>query len=202
MFENRKLRQDIQLLLEQQAKGADRILAAIEELKKGGTESIGELSGRVEASRTAILRHDASLEEFLSELEEESGEEKVLSEQLKSTESERDGLLALVGVYEEQLWELADRLTGEEWDAQFAILDRRLEQAKRPLGLVTVARAGVPVDYDIHEVIQVIAAENQGQDGMVCEVLIPGIIWKGKTLKKARVSVWRYEEPAEETEDE
>lgn len=81
-----------------------------------------------------------------------------------------------------------------EWEGQLKTMREQLWKEMDSLEVCIVSRIGEPVDFHIHEVIQVQETANRDEDKLVYEVILPGISFRDKVLRKAKVVAYRYRE--------
>ena len=79
----------------------------------------------------------------------------------------------------------------ESWKQQYNMLKGQIETEKGICAIESIGKVGEKADYRIHEVIEVLAAENNEQEGTVAHVYSQGILYHGKVLKKARVQAYK-----------
>ena len=193
-------------LLRQITERLERIESSLETWYQAGAHHTDELWDDLKELRSAANQHDMAIEDLLDSWEEmqrkQRKENETLSDALTQTmERERrqtaqreNNLLQLCMTAMEQLSALkraADESGSEEWSRQLRLAEDKLRSASLPAGFQVIGDAGVPVDYSIHEVIDVCDAGNAEQENTVAEVLSNGYAYLGKILRKAKVSAFR-----------
>lgn len=155
---------------------------------------LNTLSQEIRQNSTDIRKHDMSLEDCLEMLEEQQENEKQDRKRRKEFEEERDSLLKLIEVYQEQMWSMR-RYASEHDPAWMPQLDLSRETIKGKEDLCGVARieeTGGRVDYELHEVVEVRETAQEEQAQTVAEVCHPGYIYRGKVRRKAKVIAYRF----------
>ena len=87
----------------------------------------------------------------------------------------------------------ANRKLTESWIRQLDIAEQKLAGARLPAGFLVVGEAGVPVNFDVHEIVEVLPTEKEEKSHTVAEVYAPGYVYMGRVLRKAQISAFRYE---------
>lgn len=80
---------------------------------------------------------------------------------------------------------IPEELKNNEWVKGVAATEASLLQALTTLGLETIDQKGVPVDPHKHEVLM----EASGPKGEVLQIFEKGYLFKGKTIRPAKVQV-------------
>lgn len=153
------------------------------------------LSQEIRQNSADIRRHDMSLEDCLEMLEEQQEEEKQDRKQVKEFEEERAGLLKLIEVYQEQMWNMR-RYAAEHdpaWMPQLELSSEAVKRKEDLCGVVRIEETGGRVDYELHEVIEVRETAQEEQAHTVAQVCQPGYIYRGKVRRKAKVIACRFE---------
>jgi len=161
---------------------------------------------------TAANRHDIAIEDLLDSWEEmqtaqkeEAGKTvsilKELSDRDRKMATEREkSLLDLLMQTQDQLFALqkaASDAGTEEWIRQFALADRKLGAARLPAGFQVIADNMIPVDYGLHEVINLTETDDPALKHFVAEIYTCGYVYQGKVLRKASISAFRLSEATE-----
>ncbi len=193
-------------LLRQITERLERIEASLETWYQAGAHNTDVLRGDLKELRSAANQHDMAIEDLLDSWEEmqrkQRAENKTLSDALAQTmERERrqtaqreNNLLQICMTAMDQISALkraADESESEEWSRQLKLAEDKLRSTSLPAGFQVVSDAGVPVDYSIHEVIDVCDAGTAEQENTVAEILSNGYAYLGKILRKAKVSAFR-----------
>ena len=199
MFGIRKLlRQILQrlLALEEAAASAEGNIARNSE----------QLALRVSELSSAANRHDMVIEDMIESWEELREKQKEELQMLTSALSASAGreqkdaaerekaLLELLMCTHDMLFALqkaAEETGSEVWLRQLTLSERRLAEARLPSGFQVTGTAGVPVNYAVHEVVDVIPTQDPELDQVVAEVYACGYLYLGRILKKAQVSAYR-----------
>lgn len=162
---------------------------------------------------TAANRHDIAIEDLLDSWEEMQTAQKEeagkivstlqeLSDQDRKMAAEREkSLLNLLMQTQDQLFALqkaAYDAGAEEWIRQLALAERKLGAVRLPAGFQVIADNQIPVDYGLHEVINLTETDDPALKHLVAEIYTCGYVYQGKVLRKARVSVYRLSKTTEE----
>lgn len=166
-----------------------------------------ELAGRAEQTdgRMAELlkmqkRQSMTVEDFLDELQERSKEREELQRYIKEGDEREKRLLALICCGREQLCLIQkavleehreDPDRAEAWREQFRLMGEEAGGKMRACALEETGRAGESVDFDVHEVLNVVDTEDENLAHRVAEVFAPGCVYHGMIIKKARVAAYR-----------
>ena len=163
--------------------------------KKDEERSLMEaLSKEVRQNSADIRRHDMSLEDCLEMLEKRQEEERLGRERVKEFEEERTGLLKLIEVYQEQLWNMRRYAAKHDpaWIPQLELSSEAVKGKEDLCGVVRIEETGGRVDYELHEVIEVRETAQEEQTQTVAKVCHPGYIYRGKVRRKAKVIAYRF----------
>lgn len=165
-----------------------------QEVQQNGTD-IRQAGTDVRQTGADVRRHDMALEDCLDAIEEQQEEERQSRKQLRKLEEEQEKLLRLLSVYQEQLWGMKRYAEKKEpaWLSQLELVEKATEGSRLSCGLAWIDKAGVKVDYELHEVIEARAAAGKEQDMQVAEIYSPGCIYQGTVKKKAKVAAYRLE---------
>ena len=172
--------------------------------------AIEELTGSVTELRDAANSHDIAIGDLLDgweDLQEEQrGKEEALREalyvkterELRQTKGREEALLKLTMEMHDLLFGLrrtAEASVAGEWQHQLDLVDEKLNESRLPAGFYPVCEAGVPINFTEHEVLDIVRTTESDKDRKIADVYSCGYLYRGKVLKKAKVSVFRYEEP-------
>lgn len=151
------------------------------------------LSRELEQFGRKISRHDMAIENLLDMLEERQEEELSNRRRTQEQREEEEQFLGLFAAYQEQFWQLRSFLdgSGAAWSRQAELMEQELAKSRRYCGIEEISQIGETVDYQIHEVIEVIDTADMAQDRTVAQVFSPGYLYQGRVRKKARVAVYR-----------
>ena len=133
-------------------------------------------------------------------MEEEKESQQSERRLLEEAEQREQALLAMVCCGRERLELLERQITKdsalggdkqEAWSRQFDVMRREAQKYMRSCGMEDVGNAGEPLDYDIHEVLELTETKEEGKAGMVVELFSCGRIYRGRLMKKAQVAAYR-----------
>ncbi len=166
-----------------------QIIAGKMQENSGKLEEIGRCT---EQLRTAVLKHDMAIEDLLEKLEENESEREETGKQILECRQSEKLLLELFESYQEQFWNLK-RLAGEKdetWAAQMALIGTKLEHCRQLCGISIIEESGIEVNYGLHEVLEAVDTEQQEKDKLVAEIISWGYLYKGRVMKKAKVTAY------------
>lgn len=154
-----------------------------------------------------IRRQSESFEDLLEELQETRTEQSVAERLVKEYELREQRLLTLIGSQREQL-ELLERQiqkdhsqSGEKreaWTKQFDVMNREAWKLMRSCNLAETGAVGEPLDYEIHEVLELVNTEEDHLAGTIAEVFCRGRFYGDRLLKKAQVAVYKKHADADD----
>ena len=203
-------------LLKQIASQLEKLDTALDAWFQEGARSTNELSDGLKELRNATNRHDMAIEDLLDsweELQQEQQKEKQAlaaalteaadRERRQATERENALLRLSMAAYDQlnALRRTAEALGATDWEGQLRLAEIKLNEASLPAGFLVIHESGVPVDYRIHEVIEVQATENPEREHTVAEVHACGYSYMGKIRRKAKISAYRLEIGQKDSED-
>ena len=162
---------------------------------RSGLAQAKEAAANAESRAAALAELGTSMERQGNAIEDMLEEWDDLHEDLGSLLKEaadQKPLLALCESYEEQFALLRRAFADDpDWKKQLAMMDSLLESRRLQAGFHVIGDTEVPVDYALHEVVSVALTEDEAKNGLVQDVLQEGFAYKGKILKKARVTAYK-----------
>ena len=198
----------IRKLFQQILSKIEALESAVTSMESSGTSSLDGLSASLKDLRTAANRHDMAIEDLLDSWEdlqkEQQAETRSLSASLSSLyhqdrtefQSREKALLDLVMSYHDQLFMLqraAEEAHMEDWNHQFALADTKLTNIRLPAEFQPICNVNLPVDYSLYEVVDLVPTADSFLDHLIAEVYSCGYLYRGKILKKAKVSVYSFQ---------
>lgn len=174
---------------------AEDMLTKLAGEMKNAQELTESLAQDVRQAGADVRRHDMALEDCLDALEEQQEEQRQSRKQIRKLEAEQEKLLKLLAVYQEQLWGMK-RYAGQnapEWLSQLELVEKTAESSRLSCGVAWIDAAEVPVDYELHDVIEARTVSEEAMDKRVAEIYSPGLIFQGNVIRKARVAAYRLE---------
>ncbi|MCI6996115.1 MAG: nucleotide exchange factor GrpE [Oliverpabstia sp.] len=141
-----------------------------------------------------LKRHDMSLEDLLDEWSERQSDESQIRDQMRSLRETEEKFLKLFEVYQEELWamhRLASTM-GNDWQRQMQLMSQNVKAQMCLCGISPVEESGIPVDYALHEVVEVVETTDIQKNKTIAEVYRPGYVYRGRVKKKAQVKAFRY----------
>lgn len=179
--------------IEEMKKEIQGIGKEVQEAGKEIGKEMQEVGKEVQSIGKEVSKHNMTLEDTLDGLEQQSEEEKESREQLFRLKKEQEQLLLLIGAYEEQIWNMKN-FAGEYEEAfgnQLELMQRVLKSYRLPCGISMITEPEGKVDYQLHEVIEVIDTAEDERDQTVARIYSPGYLYKGRVVKKAKVAVYK-----------
>ncbi len=166
-------------------------------------ELLEKTEGRLDELEKAAGKHDIVLEDLSDTLAEFRAQEEetiqalhreleaARAERLRREQADEEGLLLLLEEYEKQLRNLEALLgENEEWRKQFEAIRSRIRQRCVSAGITLLGVTGEPVNYELHEVLDVRETTDPELDKCIAQVYEGGYIYRDH-IKKARVSAWK-----------
>ena len=141
-----------------------------------------------------VREQGMSIEDLLEEWSGRNTAEEELRTRLNECEDRERHLLALFEAYQEQIRNLKRFAEGRdgEWAAQIGLMEQSLEHHRQMCGISLTGECGSTVDYDLHEVIEVIDTALPEQDRRIADVYHVGYLYQGKVRTKAKVAVYAF----------
>lgn len=120
----------------------------------------------------------------------------ILEEQIKKDTRELE-LIEHIIQYDEQLNNIRLFMKKKEdthaWAEQITLLCNSLKPSMAQHDLIKIDVCHIPVDFNLHEVIQVEETSNYKKQELVCKIIVPGWIYKNIVLQKAKVIAYKYQ---------
>lgn len=158
-----------------------------------GSHQLEEMNQKVGQLQLSVQKHDMSIEDLLEEWDERRSDEAQVRARFQEGERSENLLLKVFEAYQEQFWNLrrfADT-ANSELAAQLALMEKNLQHDRQLCGISMIGECGVEINYDLHEVIEVLDTTDTRLDGVIAAVYSCGYLYKGKVKRKARVGVYR-----------
>lgn len=121
----------------------------------------------------------------------------------KEKKSKEDKLLAFIMEYDEGMYQMRKMLqvakveeTG--WESSVEQIRKQLKAKVLEVGLVCMDETGERVNYQLQELVGVVPTNQQELHGIIQEIIVPGWIYQGELLKKAKVMAYKYEGDTQE----
>lgn len=151
---------------------------------------------------TRLKRQENMVEELLEQQDEQQEElQKIrgyLEEKRLEDLKQEQNLLAVIMQYEEYMVQnracLEQIAQGETWQKQWDLLERSLKNCLEAGRLEKIQGEHQPVDLNRMEVLQVELVSDPQKENRVKQTVIPGWIYKGNVVQKAKVVAYRYKE--------
>ncbi|MDR1548939.1 MAG: nucleotide exchange factor GrpE [Hungatella sp.] len=159
-------------------------------------------SDRMELMESRQKKQENMLEEALELLDcctetlsERNKKEETQWRQAGQRENDLLELIMTYGEYMENLrFYMKDQsFFGEEWDSQWKMMELSLKRTEEKCGIARIQDEGEPADPSRVEIIKKKTCPDVENHNHVGEIIIPGWIYKGTVIKKAKAVIWQYE---------
>lgn len=136
--------------------------------------------------------------ENLSEdiLDTMEGHFSILEEEAKKDTRELE-LIEHIIQYDEQLNNIRLFMEKKEdthvWAEQITLLCNSLKPSMAQHDLIKIDTCHIPVDFNLHEVIQIEETSNLKKQELVSQIIVPGWIYKNTVLQKAKIVAYKYQ---------
>lgn len=186
-------RKGIERIAELEAKLESK-LEALGQMLQDGNASLADMDQDVKQLQRRVAEQGMSLEDLLEEWSTRKTAEDSLCAQLRGCEKEQRLLLELFEAYQEQFRNLRRFADGrdEAWASQIDMIESSLAHHRQACGISLIGERGAKVDYDLHEVIEVIDTGQPELDRTIADVYSGGYLYQGKVRRKAKVAVYAF----------
>ena len=177
--------------------GLDQAAEELKTFSEKRENSERQLTEQTKELSFAIESHNMAIEDLLDELQDQKEHRKIqkqLEAKLVQYELEQDKLLFLIMDYDSQvrlLKEAVNKAQDCAWTEQINMMAKKLSGDLSAHKIIVTGQPGEPVNFELHEVIQVSGTTDQTRDGLVERVIENGYMKDGRVLKKAKVSAYR-----------
>lgn len=168
---------------------------------------IPALTEAVEDMERQLNRQSASLEDLLDEFQEQQFQrDNGLRRQIEQDTREQ-ALLAWAALEREQLRLLRNTLLSDAgmpedirsaWASQFARMEADSARIMARCGVQETGAAGDTFNTETHEIFQILDAPEPDLDGIIAGIYSPGLLYCGRLLQKAKVTIYRWRETVSE----
>lgn len=180
----------------------ERLEAALLSMERENRESAEALSARVSDLRGAANRHDMAIADMLDTWEEwREALRSELSgryrEEARESARRENALLETLVDFHDQFYALkraAEQAGDHSWKRQLELAGEKMSGKYALADLQIIQAKDAPVNYDLHEVVSVEAAENRNQSMRVADVYTCGYAYRGKVIRKAKVAAFQWTE--------
>jgi len=119
--------------------------------------------------------------------------------QWRQAGQQENNLLELIMTYGEYMENLRSYMKeqpffGEEWNSQWKLMEISLKRTEEKCGIARIQDEGELADPSRVEIIKKKTCPGMEKHNYVEKIIIPGWIYKGTVIKKAKAVVWQYEE--------
>ncbi|MFA9466248.1 MAG: hypothetical protein ACERKN_18430 [Velocimicrobium sp.] len=145
-------------------------------------------------------RKNDSVMESVFETIEEHADAFTLYETTKSNEKMLTGYIM---EYDETLFQMGRMMKQAgaemaEWAQQIEDMRKQVSNRMKTMDLIRIDDSNVPVDFKVHEIVSVERTIQFELQGMVHDIIVPGWIYKGEVLKKAKIIAYKLQEGTNE----
>ena len=153
-----------------------------------------ELGQEMQQLGNTIKKHDLAIENLLDELEEQQGDNQEKKKKEQEQKLEREKFLNLFEAYQDQFWQIKEfpGNRNETWQQQLSLMEQELKKSQIYCGITSIDQVDETVDFDLHEVIEVIDTHDENRDRKIARIYSPGFVYCGKVRKKAKAAVYRF----------
>lgn len=196
--------QELKTALEEAKKGQ-------EELKKTQKEQMEILNGLkmmfdskfkqidilFQDNSKQLKRYSESIEDMLDEGKAQEALSIQYERKIKEDTEREKALLSLVSHYQgilsiiEEKIGSTDMQASDGWAEQMALFRKTLSAEFKQCAIEETGFSGETADYRYHEILNVIDTEEENLHNTIASTYSPGLIYHGKVVKKAQVSVYR-----------
>lgn len=179
----------------------NQVLTCLKEFSeqlKSMNERLQKLEAAVEENRKEMNRQRMSQEDNIEFLQEINDSLKELVEDNQSrTQIKEDtvnNLLKLVEAYEENIWNMSQfvKKSDSMFYQQLCIMEDNLAKYRKNSEIIMINREDDDLDYEYHDVLDVYPTVVEEQDKKIAKIYVPGVIYKGRVRKKAKVTIYRF----------
>lgn len=139
-------------------------------------------------------KQNLMVEGILAVMEEQGESQEQLCKEKKEIESEKERLADCLIKAAEYLFQMQQAAGGSAWSSQIQLVRTDIVQQMLLCGIKEISEIAGIANPSLHEIIQVIPAEESEEHGQIKEVVTPGYIYKEEVIKRAKVMVYTKEE--------
>ena len=168
----------------------DQVKQQIEKVE----EQLLMVKGIVEQNHRALQKHGITLEDIVDCVEQNTqqwNKDKLYQDQ---KQGEIQQLLNVIRFYQEQVHAIGGFLSEDiKWNSTIEMIYKKEKVVTVTNGITAITEEGIPYTYELHEIIDVKETVDVQKDGLVEKVHIPGCMYQGNVVQKAKVTVYRFE---------
>lgn len=141
----------------------------------------------------ALKKYSYSMDEVIDMMEQMMTKEKEEKEREADTQEQINQLREVVLFYQEQTYRVNHILSEDEnWNSSVQIMEKDENNKLQKNGMSAINTTDTVFTYELHEAIEVVDTECSQQDGKIAVIYVPGLLYQGKVIRKAKVAVYRY----------
>ncbi len=172
----------------------------------GQMNAVANLKSKLEDQETAVQDLTDTMEDWRDEQNRHQNRltrimDGMSEERLAALGKENQSLLELAISSMEQIYSIrqaAEASGDESWKRQAELSMEKIMPAMRASDLQIIDETGIPVDFQVHETLSVTPTGDERLASRVESVIRPGYAYRGKVMKKAQITAYRF--VREETE--
>ena len=204
MFRSGKILEELLEKVNNLLTEAERERIREEQSRKETGALLQRLAEEIAAQKEAGVRHDETIEDMLDEWSDWRGEQtewKKALEHYTAKEEEAaaargEELLKLLMTLHDQLSALhraAEQAEDSNWTRQLTLSLETADAALFQSGLQVFGRPGEVFQYELHEAVSAVETRDPEADMRIASVLSCGWSDRGRILRRAKVTVYRYD---------
>lgn len=197
-----KLQRQADSLSGQQADSAEMLKQTLNRV----SQQMSSLEQRYGESEKIIRRQSDSFEDLLDEIQDQQKEQNSQSGLLKENQQREQAFLALISCIRDQMYLLEQKMTEDDslseekktaWIQQFLLMNQEAARYMTPCGLTETGAPGEPVDYEIHNILNIIETQDESKANTIAKVYRRGLFCNGRLIKKADVAAYKQSRQGE-----
>lgn len=163
-------------------------------------EELQELTKKLEnvymettSNGKALKKYSYSMDEIIDMMEQMMQKEKEEKEREADTQEQINQLIEVILFYQEQTYRVNHILIEDEnWNPSIQIMEKDENTKLQKNGMSVINTTDTVFTFELHEAIEVVDTECSEQDGKIAVIYVPGLLYQGKVIRKAKVAVYRY----------
>ena len=141
----------------------------------------------------ALKKYSYSMDEVIDMMEQMMTKEKEEKEREADTQEQINQLIEVILFYQEQTYRVNHILIEDEnWNPSIQIMEKDENTKLQKNGMSVINTTDTVFTFELHEAIEVVDTECSEQDGKIAVIYVPGLLYQGKVIRKAKVAVYRY----------
>lgn len=142
-----------------------------------------------------LKKYSYTMDEMLDMMEQIVKKREEEKERNANIEEEIKRLKEVVLFYQEQTYRVNNILLKDtNWNSSVQIMAKDENIKLQKNGMSAINTIDCTFTFELHEAIEIIDTNIQEKDEKIADIYIPGLIYQGKVIRKAKVAVYRYSE--------